>query len=136
MSLFFFFKKKTAYEMRISDWSSDVCSSDLSKAAQQHRKLLRRAEAVHNIAAGWADRLRARAIAIELSEAKTVFVRAQRGVVLSTGGFIFNRAMVAQHAPKFLAPARHGSEEERREGKRRVSKCRAGWCRTEIKKKT
>src|SRR3546814_7098225 len=27
---FFFFKQKTAYEMRISDWSSDVCSSDLS----------------------------------------------------------------------------------------------------------
>src|SRR3546814_3521865 len=26
--LFFFFKQKTAYEMRISDWSSDVCSSD------------------------------------------------------------------------------------------------------------
>src|SRR3546814_2158217 len=29
MDLFFFFKQKTAYEMRISDWSSDVCSSDL-----------------------------------------------------------------------------------------------------------
>src|SRR3546814_9767960 len=28
-ALFFFFKQKTAYEMRISDWSSDVCSSDL-----------------------------------------------------------------------------------------------------------
>src|SRR3546814_1582037 len=28
----FFFKQKTAYEMRISDWSSDVCSSDLAKA--------------------------------------------------------------------------------------------------------
>src|SRR3546814_7417328 len=28
-SIFFFFKQKTAYEMRISDWSSDVCSSDL-----------------------------------------------------------------------------------------------------------
>src|SRR3546814_2931912 len=28
-SCFFFFKQKTAYEMRISDWSSDVCSSDL-----------------------------------------------------------------------------------------------------------
>src|SRR3546814_1897490 len=27
---FFFFKQKTAYEMRISDWSSDVCSSDLA----------------------------------------------------------------------------------------------------------
>src|SRR3546814_12273673 len=29
---FFFFKQKTAFEMRISDWSSDVCSSDLSRA--------------------------------------------------------------------------------------------------------
>src|SRR3546814_17828420 len=29
MCSFFFFKQKTAYEMRISDWSSDVCSSDL-----------------------------------------------------------------------------------------------------------
>src|SRR3546814_16430614 len=29
MCCFFFFKQKTAYEMRISDWSSDVCSSDL-----------------------------------------------------------------------------------------------------------
>src|SRR3546814_6075845 len=28
---FFFFKQKTAYELRISDWSSDVCSSDLRK---------------------------------------------------------------------------------------------------------
>src|SRR3546814_4797485 len=28
--MFFFFKTKTAYEMRISDWSSDVCSSDLN----------------------------------------------------------------------------------------------------------
>src|SRR3546814_1645824 len=30
---FFFFKQKTAYEMRISDWSSDVCSSDLRAAS-------------------------------------------------------------------------------------------------------
>src|SRR3546814_4634294 len=37
---FFFFKQKTAYEMRISDWSSDVCSSDL-----QHHEI------VDNIAA-------------------------------------------------------------------------------------
>src|SRR3546814_17561010 len=32
---FFFFKQKTAYEMRISDWSSDVCSSDL-RGARRH----------------------------------------------------------------------------------------------------
>src|SRR3546814_16471129 len=31
--MFFFFKQKTAYEMRISDWSSDVCSSDLLQEA-------------------------------------------------------------------------------------------------------
>src|SRR3546814_5300886 len=31
MFCFFFFKQKTAYEMRISDWSSDVCSSDLKQ---------------------------------------------------------------------------------------------------------
>src|SRR3546814_12600874 len=34
---FFFFKQKTAYEMRISDWSSDVCSSDLACAASAVR---------------------------------------------------------------------------------------------------
>src|SRR3546814_16041536 len=33
--LFFFFKQKTAYEMRISDWSSDVCSSDLIRFSLQ-----------------------------------------------------------------------------------------------------
>src|SRR3546814_1392866 len=31
---FFFFKQKTAYEMRISDWSSDVCSSDLDEGGR------------------------------------------------------------------------------------------------------
>src|SRR3546814_10490321 len=34
--LFFFFKQKTAYEMRISDWSSDVCSSDLGRESLRH----------------------------------------------------------------------------------------------------
>src|SRR3546814_3467256 len=35
--LFFcFFKQKTAYEMRISDWSSDVCSSDLVRSPRRH----------------------------------------------------------------------------------------------------
>src|SRR3546814_7952621 len=34
---FFFFKQKTAYEMRISDWSSDVCSSDLRDTGEAER---------------------------------------------------------------------------------------------------
>src|SRR3546814_18636135 len=33
---FFFFKQKTAYEMRISDWSSDVCSSDLPETGARY----------------------------------------------------------------------------------------------------
>src|SRR3546814_8600386 len=37
---FFFFKQKTAYEMRISDWSSDVCSSDLAKIVVGARSAL------------------------------------------------------------------------------------------------
>src|SRR3546814_6807500 len=50
---FFFFKQKTAYEMRISDWSSDVCSSDLARpraprpagaAASRQRRHRRRAQ--------------------------------------------------------------------------------------------
>src|SRR3546814_8794121 len=37
---FYFFKQKTAYEMRISDWSSDVCSSDLPSHAANHNPLI------------------------------------------------------------------------------------------------
>src|SRR3546814_7135280 len=39
LSIFFFFKQKTAYDVRISDWSSDVCSSDLSAGARQEMLL-------------------------------------------------------------------------------------------------
>src|SRR3546814_380352 len=47
MMCFFFFKQKTAYELRISDWSSDVCSSDLVGA----RVRLAHADAVEGFAA-------------------------------------------------------------------------------------
>src|SRR3546814_10303177 len=40
---FFFFKQKTAYEMRISDWSSDVCSSDLIQLPKARLAALDRA---------------------------------------------------------------------------------------------
>src|SRR5881628_2588802 len=63
---FFFFKQKTAYEMSVSDWSSDVCSSDLAerrpravhlmRAGAAHHLEGRLAEAQH---AGSADRVRA-----------------------------------------------------------------------------
>src|SRR3546814_5152163 len=49
--IFFFFKQKTAYEMRISDWSSDVCSSDLARPP--HRRPQRHGE----ILGGFVDRI-------------------------------------------------------------------------------
>src|SRR3546814_5081221 len=50
--LFFFFKQKTAYELRISDWSSDVCSSDLLPL---HRRDHRRMGVAEHQSAGAAD---------------------------------------------------------------------------------
>src|SRR3546814_5085480 len=48
LSILFFFKQKTAYEMRISDWSSDVCSSDLvNRLLRLHHRFLRRQLVVH-----------------------------------------------------------------------------------------
>src|SRR3546814_4408145 len=44
--VFFFFKQKTAYEMRISDWSSDVCSSDLVLEIEPDRAGLRVVEII------------------------------------------------------------------------------------------
>src|SRR3546814_4426933 len=50
--LFFFFKQKTAYEMRMSDWSSDVCSSDLLGPTVLRRLRVDDAEAVYRRYAG------------------------------------------------------------------------------------
>src|SRR3546814_7141513 len=49
---FFFFKQKTAYEMRISDWSSDVCSSDLgiARRGQEDLERARRADGRDQVA--------------------------------------------------------------------------------------
>src|SRR3546814_5712891 len=52
VSFFFFFKQKTAYEMRISDWSSDVCSSDLGAESQAFID----AELAGNLSQFWSDR--------------------------------------------------------------------------------
>src|SRR3546814_15454011 len=59
-TIFCFFKQKTAYDMRISDWSSDVCSSDLIDGAVDEVRLLLEREAVagrHGIAGCVAERL-------------------------------------------------------------------------------
>ena len=60
-------------------------------------------------APGVADVLRRRMLGVELAETRPRLVRARAGVVLSTGGFIFNREMVARHAPKYLRNFRLGT---------------------------
>src|SRR3546814_8191652 len=51
--MFFFFKQKTTYEMRISDWSSDVCSSDLIHNERGYRKVRRALARQYDI--GWQE---------------------------------------------------------------------------------
>src|SRR3546814_8170740 len=55
---FFFFKQKTAYEMRISDWSSDVCSSDLGEVLGLDGERGRAADARRTLENGGLDALR------------------------------------------------------------------------------
>src|SRR3546814_17417338 len=49
---FFFFKQKTAYEMRISDWSSDVCSSDLRRGGRRRSRPRRAQHLPHSRESG------------------------------------------------------------------------------------
>src|SRR3546814_2519524 len=110
---FFLFKQKTAYEMRISDWSSDVCSSDLGssaiteklcpwgagncwKRATSARKGLAQPESARRAAAG------AAMIAIFLNK--------------------LIRAILSRHQAECRS-------EERRVGKECGSTCRSGWSR-------
>lgn len=99
----------------IQDASGAVIGAELwqlppgSAAATRHQRLMRWAELLHNVMPGRADRLRAQALALEQSQSRRLLVRARRGVVLSTGGFIFNRQMLTQHAPKYLNTMRLGA---------------------------
>ncbi|MNE07812.1 3-oxo-5-alpha-steroid 4-dehydrogenase [compost metagenome] len=72
-----------------------------SAQAQLHAKLAARAERLQNFAPRYCDGLRRRVAQLERDFARPRLVHARRGVVLSTGGFIFNREMIGQHAPKF-----------------------------------
>src|SRR3546814_4910194 len=109
-SVFFFFKQKTAYEMRISDWSSDVCSSDL----REHH----------------GD--------IALSQHLQPFAntRREQRMVEKHPGFIENEQRRPPGEPLFEPVeevGQHGGNdaglrsEERRVGKECVSTCRSRW---------
>lgn len=72
-----------------------------SREAHLHARLAARAERLQNFAPGYCDRLRQKISQLEQDHAQPILVRARRGVILSTGGFIFNRELVRDYAPKF-----------------------------------
>src|SRR3546814_13430754 len=115
--VFFFFKHKTAYEMRIIDWSSDVCSSDLRSL-----RCFDAAQGAFDAANGYNHSVvrHCASIARLGDHAKTLFVllltlapRADKW-----GRFFATRAL------EFRCPQR---SEERRVGKECVSTCRSRW---------
>src|SRR3546814_4498234 len=109
---FFFFKQKTAYEMRISDWSSDVCSSDLDQ--------LRHPVTRENFEDG--------------DEADRDELCRQLERAVAAAPFAFQRVEFAAAAPScalLSAQTFRGDlfqrSEERRVGKECVSTCRSRW---------
>src|SRR3546814_8699109 len=103
LCVFFFFKQKTAYEMRISDWSSDVCSSDLLATAILEDFDIFVGEPLNGMTAtqGPADRI-------------------------EFWGFEFIHAVVGRPAER-IGNRHSRRSEERRVGKECVSTCRSRW---------
>ncbi len=80
-----------------------------SAAARRHRRLNKWAEQTYYMSPALSEKLRQLALKVELAEAHPHRIRARGGVVLSTGGFIFNREMVSRHAPGYLDNFRLGT---------------------------
>lgn len=78
------------------------CITPGTPQAELHARLAARAERLQNFAAGYCNKLRQRIGQLERDFARPRLVHARNGVILSTGGFIFNRELIKRHAPKFL----------------------------------
>src|SRR3546814_3364062 len=107
VSVIFFFKQKTAYEMRISDWSSDVCSSDLAR-----------------LAAHAACRTQGGRLFYRHHPAQDADVRSRRECRCRHRA---HRRLTIEVLSPRPAQERGGRSEERRVGKECVSTCRSRW---------
>src|SRR3546814_12653438 len=110
----FFFKQKTAYEMRISDWSSDVCSSDLLDGAGRNGRRDGGRPAGANGAGGGDPRRDP----VPDADARPSVGDAQASAALAT---------VRRHAVRADSLRGWARSEERRVGKECVSTCRSRW---------
>src|SRR3546814_14597723 len=121
-SVFFFFKQKTAYEMRISDWSSDVCSSDLRPAPA--------ARFPDDVCAGLQrTRLTFMDHTMTLQNDRLLRAFARQPVDRTT-------VWLMRQAVSFLPEYRDTRSEERRVGKECVSTCESRWSPYHITKTT
>src|SRR3546814_19935972 len=129
MTGFFFFKQKTAYEMRISDWSSDVCSSDLGPGE------------IERDAAAFAP---ARDPREHIAGAEADIEDAPRAVADTTRPDPVEKAQRRSRRQRQRVDPRQvgetariavGRSEERRVGKECVSTGRARWAQGHIKNK-
>src|SRR3546814_2257334 len=102
-NLFFFFKQMTSYEMRISDWSSDVCSSDRRAAIGDYQR-----DAARAFIDNGADLILG------------------HGTLVTKGIEVYNGKVIFYSLGKFLMKGPRRSE-ERRVGKECVSTCRSRW---------
>src|SRR3546814_9842747 len=102
--VFFFFKQKTAYEMRISDWSSDVCSSDLAQLLTRDRDNPKAA----------------------LVRAIARYRKSMHQLSLDLRTLVIGGATVGLNQ-RYLESAVTERSEERRVGKECVSQCRSRW---------
>jgi 3-oxo-5alpha-steroid 4-dehydrogenase len=73
-----------------------------SRAAKRHARLARWTDALHPYSPALAERLRCKVRELELAHAERRLIRADHGVLLSAGGFVFNQAMLTVHAPRYL----------------------------------
>src|SRR3546814_1585273 len=106
LDIFFFFKQKTAYEMRISDWSSDVCSSDLLVA-------------IMTCTPAWAQD--------DAAKGKKVFQKCRACHAVEPGKNKIGPTLHGVSGRKAGSVEGFNRSEERRVGKECVSTCRSRW---------
>src|SRR3546814_16890931 len=123
----FFFKQKTAYEMRISDWSSDVCSSDLVSfriVVPGSDLAAALDEGAVDLALGAFGKVPARTILEPLYREELVWIASVHNPVARPP---VNLAQIAKHTRHAIAVGK--STEERRVGNECVSTCTSRWSR-------
>src|SRR3546814_12897969 len=122
MMFVFFFKQKTAYEMRISDWSSDVCSSDLNAGAGSELHLASEAGTKSPVLMTSAESSGTSRIYVR-GGSVSMMIRQRPG----RRPDIPNRPAALVNTEIFSRSGSASRSEERRVGKECVSTCRSRW---------